>query len=119
MRDGALKAQLLTWGTSAEGDECKESDFLMNEKGPGDFGAGGIESVLGSPGGLVGVIVPGDPNLPWVPGHPRDPDCRNNPKICNGHTQTSLRNGRRHLITVISLCRNIIIMPGPPQDAAC
>ena len=94
LRKGALKAQLLTWGTSAEGDDCKESDFFMNEKGPGDFGAGGIDSVLGSPGGFVGVMVPGDPDLPWVPGHPRDPDCRNNPKICKEHTQASLRNER-------------------------
>ena len=30
----------------------------MKEKGPGDLGAGGMESVLGRPDTLVGVIVP-------------------------------------------------------------
>ncbi len=41
-----------------DGEDGRESDFLMKEKGPGDLGAKGIESVLGSPGGLVGVMVP-------------------------------------------------------------
>ncbi len=51
----------LTWATSAEaaeGDDWRESDFLMKEKGPGDLGAGGMESVLGSAVVLVGVMVP-------------------------------------------------------------
>ena len=52
----------------------------MNEKGPGDLGAGGMESVLGSTGILVGVMVPF--SLELLSDDPSVPDSLNVSRIC-------------------------------------
>ncbi len=57
----------------------------MKEKGPGDLGAGGMESVLGRPGTLVGVIVPF--SLELLSEDPSAPESLSASRICM-HTQS-------------------------------
>ena len=52
----------------------------MKEKGPGDLGAGGIESVLGRTGILGGVMVPF--SLEPLKDDPSAPDSLNVSRIC-------------------------------------
>lgn len=52
----------------------------MKEKGPGDFGAGGMESVLGSAGILWGVMAPF--SLEALSDEPSAPESLSVSRIC-------------------------------------
>ena len=59
----------------------------MKENGPGDLGAGGVESVLASPGGLGGVMGPATWPLLGKEALPGDSDRLNVATICNMHAE--------------------------------
>ena len=57
----------------------------MKENGPGDLGAGGVESVLASPGGLGGVMGPDTLPLLGNEALPGDSERLNVANICKMH----------------------------------